>query len=65
MLLFIIHLGWAFHWWLLLLVYRFVWDHHWDVSCENHLPNAFTLMPHYRMRSLHGERYPYAALHKQ
>ncbi len=35
MLLFIIHVGWAFRWWLLLLVYRFVWDHHWDVSCES------------------------------
>lgn len=72
MLLFIIHLGWAFHRWLLLLVYRFVWDHHWDVSCESGSPRlnsqsdlAFTIMPHYCKRSLHDERQPYAALHKQ
>lgn len=47
-------------------------DHHWDVSCESGSPRlnsqsdlAFTIMPHYRMRSLHDERQPYAALHKQ
>lgn len=76
MLLFIIHLGRSFSWWLLLLVYRliifFICDQLWEVSCENRLPClnaqsglAFILMPHYRMRPLRHERQTFEVLHKQ